>query len=327
MRRRQVIAALGGAMTAWPLVGHAQPKAVPVIGFMSGRSPAVSTHLVAAFRQGLTEIGFVEGKNLAVEYRWAEGRYDLLPAFAADFVGRKVDVIVAGGATDTARAAQEATSTIPIVFVNGSDPVEDRLVASLARPGGNVTGVTFLAQELNSKLLELARELVPKAATIGLLVNQTNSTSERQRQDLQKVARQTSVELLVLSASTASELDAAFDTLIRGHAGALIVVPEAFFISQRDRLATLAIRHSVPTIYGFREFVAAGGLMSYGASFASSFHQVGVYAGRILKGTKPADLPVVQPAKFELVINMETARALGLTIPRSVLARADEVIE
>jgi putative ABC transport system substrate-binding protein len=306
---------------------RAQQKAMPVIGFMSSRSPGDSAHLVAAFRLGLADTGFVEGQNLVIEYHWAEGRYDRLPVFAADLVGRKVDVIVTAGGTDAARMAKAATSTIPIVFTFGSDPVADGLVASMARPGGNVTGVTFLAQELNAKLLELLRELVPQARVIAILVNQTNSTSERQVRDMQEAARSIGVQLLVLQASNASELDAALGSLVQGRADALIVVPEAFFNSRREQLAALAARHAIPAIYGFRDFTMAGGLISYGASFATSLRQVGVYAGKILKGAKPADLPVVQPTTFELVINMKTAKALGLTIPLSILARADEVIE
>ena len=309
------------------LVAHAQPKAMPVIGFMSGRSPEDSAHLIAAFRKGLTEAGFVEGQNLVIEYRWAEGRYDRLPVFAADFVGRKVDVIVTAGGTDVARAARAATSTIPIVFALGSDPIEDGLVTSMARPGGNVTGVTFLTQVLNLKLLELLRELIPQARVIALLVNPTNSTSDRQIRALEEAARSNGVQLHVLKASSATELDAAFGSLVEGRAGALIVIPEPFFASWRERLAALASRHAVPAIYGARDFTTAGGLISYGASFAASLHQVGIYAGKIIKGAKPADLPVLQPTKYELVINLKTARALGLTIPPSILARADEVIE
>jgi putative ABC transport system substrate-binding protein len=236
-------------------------------------------------------------------------------------------VIVAGGGTDAARAAKGATSTIPIVFVFGSDPVEDGLVASLARPGGNITGISFLAQELNSKLLELLRELVPQTSVIGLLVNQNNSTSERQIRDVQEAAQRNGVQVHTLKAGSADEIDAAFGSLVQVQARALIVVPEPFFYTQRGQLVALAARHAVPAIYGFRDFAAAGGLVSYGASFTTAFRQVGIYTGRILKGARPADLPVVQPTTFELVINLKTAKALGLTIPPAVLARADEVIE
>jgi len=326
MDRRKFIAALGGAI-AWPFAARAQQAAVPTVGFMSGRSLEDSAHLMAAFRQGLGELGFVEGQNLLIEYRWAAGRYDQLSAFAADLVGRKVDVIVTGGATDAARAAKATTSTIPIVFINGSDPVADGLVTSLARPSGNLTGVTFLAQELNRKLFELLRELVPQARVIALLLNQTNSTSERQMLDLQEAARLSGVELHTLQASTETEIDDVFGSLVRRRAGGLIVVPEAFFANRRDQIVSLAARHAIPAVYGFREFAAAGGLISYGASFPASFRQAGIYAGRILKGAKPADLPVMQPTAFELVLNLKTAKDLRLAVPASILARADEVIE
>jgi len=326
MDRRKFIAALGGAI-AWPFAARAQQAAVPTVGFMSGRSLEDSAHLMAAFRQGLGELGFVEGQNLLIEYRWAAGRYDQLSAFAADLVGRKVDVIVTGGATDAARAAKATTSTIPIVFINGSDPVADGLVTSLARPSGNLTGVTFLAQELNRKLFELLRDLVPQARVIALLLNQTNSTSERQMLDLQEAARLSGVELHTLQASTETEIDDVFGSLVRRRAGGLIVVPEAFFANRRDQIVSLAARHAIPAVYGFREFAAAGGLISYGASFPASFRQAGIYAGRILKGAKPADLPVMQPTAFELVLNLKTAKDLRLAVPASILARADEVIE
>ncbi|HEY6982676.1 MAG TPA: ABC transporter substrate-binding protein [Reyranella sp.] len=300
---------------------------MPVIGFMSGRSAGDSAHLVDAFRQGLAAMGFVEGQNVTIEYRWAEGRYDRLQEFAADFVGRKVDAIVAGGATDAARAAKDATVTIPIVFTFGSDPVEVGLVKSMARPASNITGVTFIAEALNPKLLELARELVPNARVIAVLVNSTNSTSKRQVRIVQDAASRTRVRLKILEASTAAEIDAAFDTLGKSQVDGLIVVPEAFFMSRREQLASLAARHAIPAVYGFREFVAVGGLISYGASFAGVFRQVGNYAGKILKGVKPGDLPITQPTTFELVINVKAAKDLGITIPLSILARADEVIE
>ena len=314
-------------MAIWPLAGGAQQRPVPVIGFMSGRSAGDSTHLVDAFRQGLAAMGFVEGQNVTIEYRWAEGRYDRLQEFAADFVGRKVDAIVAGGGTDAARAAKDATATIPIVFTFGSDPVEVGLVKSMARPASNVTGVTFIAEALNPKLLELARELVPNARVIAVLVNSTNSTSTRQVRIVQDAATRTRVRLKILEASTAAEIDAAFDTLGKDQVDGLIVVPEAFFMSRREQLASLAARHAIPAVYGFREFVTVGGLISYGASFAGVFRQVGKYAGKILKGVKPGDLPITQPTTFELVINVKAAKDLGIAIPLSILARADEVIE
>ncbi len=304
MRRRDLITLLGGAATLWPRAPAAQEKAMPVIGFLKSGSPAPSAPYVAGFRQGLADAGYVVGENVAIEYRWAEGLYDRLPALAADLVGRKVDLI-ATNAIPSALAAKSATSTIPIVFEVGTDPVRGGLVTSLGRPGGNLTGVAFMLVELVPKRLELLSELVPRATVIALLVNQNNSNTE----------------------PTESEIDAAFATLGNLHAGALVVGNDPFFGSRREQLVTLASRHIVPAIYFLREFVAAGGLISYGSSITSVFRQLGTYAGKILKGAKPADLPVQQPTKFELVINLKTAAALGLTVPQSILARADEVIE
>jgi putative tryptophan/tyrosine transport system substrate-binding protein len=280
---------------------------------------------VAAFRQGLNDTGYVEGQNVAIEFRWAEDRYDRLPALAADLVSRKVDVIAAQS-TPSALAAKSATSTIPIVFTSG-DPVEFGLVASLARPGGNLTGVSFLAVELMAKRFELLSELVPQAGVIALLVNPNSSGAERIVQDVQDAARVKGGQLLILKASTDSEIDTAFASLIQLHAGALVAAADPFLSCRRERLVALASRHAVPAAYEWREFAEAGGLMSYGTSLASVYRQVGIYAGKILKGTKPADLPVQQPTTFELVINLKTAKALGLTVPQSILARADEVIE
>jgi len=327
MTRRELMVLLGTAAALSPLAGRAQQKGVPVVGFLSGVSPGSYAPFVAAFRQGLSETGYVEGQNLAIEYRWAEGSYDRLPALAADLVGRKVDLIATGGGTVSALAAKSATSTIPIVFAGGGDSVVNGLVASLARPGGNVTGVTFLAVELLPKRLELLSELIPQARVIALLVNPNNANTEREMRNMQEAARAKRVRLDILKAGTEGEIDAAFASLVQRQAGALVVSADVFFNGQRDQLVALASRHDIPAIYGFREFAASGGLISYGTSIATVYRQVGIYAGRILKGAKPSDLPVQQPTKFELVINLKTAQALGLTVPQALLARADEVIE
>jgi len=316
---------LGGALTAARSL-RAQQKAMPMIGFLGVTEPRPSPPFVAAFHQGLAETGYIDGQNVAIEYRGAEFRYDRLPALAADLVGRKVDVIVARG--DAAvLAAKSETSTIPILFFSGGDPVVMGLVASLARPGGNLTGVAFLAAELMPKRLELLSELVPQAGVIALLVNPNDPNYGRFIGDVQEAARAKSLQLHILKAGTESEIDTAFATLVQLHAGALVVSPNAFFGSRCDLLAALAARYSVPAIYYRREFVAAGGLISYGTSLTSVFRQLGSYAGKILNGIKPADLPVQQPTIFELVVNLNTVKALGLTVPPSILARADEVIE
>jgi putative tryptophan/tyrosine transport system substrate-binding protein len=281
---------------------------------------------VAAFRKGLSETGYVDGQNLAIEFRWAEGHYDRLPAMAADFVGRKVDLIWAGG-TPSILAAKNATSSIPIVFAGGVDPVAAGFVSSLARPGGNLTGVTFMTPELMTKRIELLSELVPGVKLIALLVNPTNMSAERIIGEVQDAARAKGVQLAVLKAGTESEIDAAFSSLVELHVSALAVSFDPYFISQRDQLVAQAARLAVPAIYFAREFAAAGGLISYGSSLASAVRQTGIYAGKILKGAKPADLPVQQPTTFELVINLKTAQALGLTVSPSILSRADEVIE
>jgi putative tryptophan/tyrosine transport system substrate-binding protein len=325
--RRELLLLLGGAATAWPLAGRAQQKAMPVIGFLASGPPGPNAPNVAAFHQGLGETGYIEGKNLAMEYRWAEGHYDRLPALAADLVGRKVDLISTSGGDISALAATRATSTIPIAFAIGGDPVAAGLVASLARPGGNVTGVTILAVELTAKRLELLSELAPQARVVALLVNPNYTDAERIMRDAQEAAHAKGVQLHILRASTESEIDAGFATLVQLQAGALIVANDPFFFSQRDQLVALASRHAVPAIEFTREFAASGGLISYGPSITAAYHQEGIYAGKILKGAKPADLPVQQPTKFELVINLKTAKALGLTVPQTLLARADEVIE
>jgi putative ABC transport system substrate-binding protein len=325
MRRRDFVILLAGAMGGRPFAVRAQQKVMPVIGFLGSTSR--DAPLVAAFLEGLAETGYVEGQNAAIEYRWAEGRYDRLPALAAELVKRRVDVIVTQGGIPPTRAAKSATSTIPIVFAVGTDPVEDGLVASLARPGGNLTGVTFMMTELNSKRLELLSELVPQARVITLLVNPNNPSAERTMRDVQEAARAKGVQLLILRAGTESEIDAAFASFVQQHAGALLVGNDPFFNSRREQLGALALRHAVPAIYEAREYVAAGGLISYGTSLTAANRLKGIFVGRILNGTKPADLPVQQPTTFELVINLKTAKVLGLTVPPSLLARADEVIE
>jgi putative ABC transport system substrate-binding protein len=296
-----------------------------VIGYLHIASPGPFAPFVAAFRQGLSESGYIEGQNVAIEYRWAEGRSDRPPALAADLVGRKVDVIASSG--NGALAAKSATSTIPIVFTTGGDPVADGLVASLARLGGNLTGVAFIMTELMPKRLELLSELVPQARVIALLVNPNTPYAEPMMRDAREAARERGVQLRILKAGTESEMDAAFASLVQLHAGALVVGTDGFFSSRRDQLVALAARHTVPAIYDVREYTAAGGLISYGTSVTGMYRQAGGYVGRILKGAKPADLPVQQPTTFELVVNLKTAQALGLIVPPSILARADEVIE
>ena len=326
MKRRNFIALLGGA-TAWPLAARAQQKAVPVIGFLSLGSPGPGGPLLAAFRQGLSETGNTDGQDVTIEYHWVE-EPDRLLAMAADFVDRKVDLILAIS-DPMARAAKNASSTIPIVFFIAGDPVAGGFVASLARPGGNLTGVTLFGGELNPKRLELLSELVSQVGVIALLVNPSNprAGAAGALSSMQNAARAKGVQLHILNATSESEIDAAFATLVELHAGALAIDQDLLFFSRREQLAALAARYSVPAIYYRREFVAAGGLISYGPSFATAYHQVGIYAGKILKGAKPADLPVLQPTQFELVINLKTARALGLSVPLPLLGRADEVIE
>jgi putative ABC transport system substrate-binding protein len=323
--RREFLVGLCTAL-GWPHIARAQQKAMPVIGFLGMTSPGPMAQFVAAFRQGLGETGYVEEQNVAIEYRWAEGSYDRLPALAADLVGRKVDVIATSGGAPAARAAKNASSTIPIVFI-ASDPVELGLIASLARPGGNLTGVSTMFAELTAKRLELVSELVPEARVIALLVNPGNENAERIMADVREAARAKGLQLHVLKASGESEIDIAFAALAQLHAGTLVVANDAFFLTRRDQLVALAARDAVPTIYDSREYAASGGLISYAASLTASYRQLGIYAGRILNGAKPADLPVQQPTRFELVINLKTAKALGLTVPQTLLARADEVIE
>jgi putative tryptophan/tyrosine transport system substrate-binding protein len=331
MRRRELVLLVGGVMIASRVL-RAQQKAMPVIGYLSSFSPPPNLGDLARSpsRQGLSETGFVEGQNAVFEYHWAEGHYDRLPALAADLVGRKVDLIVTSGGTPAALAAKNATSTIPIVFTHVSDPVGMGLVASLARPGGNLTGFANITTELMPKRLELLSELVPQARVIALLVNPNNAYTEPMIPVVQEAARVKGLQLPILKAGTEGEIDSAFATLVQLHADGLVIGAEPFFYSRREQLVALASRHAVPAIYDEREYVASGGLISYGPSLAiltDMDRQAGIYAGRILKGAKPADLPVQQPTTFELVVNLKTARTLGLTVPQLLLASADEVIE
>jgi ABC-type uncharacterized transport system substrate-binding protein len=318
---------LGGAALAWPIALRADPGTTPVVGFLNAGSSGEWRSRVAALRQGLADTGHVEGVNVAIEYRWGEGQNHRLPALAADLVRRGVAVIAATGGADSAAAAKQATSTIPIVFVSGGDPVKFGLVSSLNRPGGNVTGVSLFTAALVAKRLALLHELAPDVGAVGMLVNPHNLLAEENTSDIEASARSLGERPIILRAATQFDLDAAFATFVREGAVALVVAADPSFEVWRDRIVALAARHRVPTIYANREFVVAGGLLSYGTNFNGAFRQAGVYIGRILRGEKPAELPVLQPATFELVVNLKTAEALGLTIPPALLARADEVIE
>ena len=326
MRRREFVISLIVASFACLVSAGAQQKAMPVIGFLSGGSPGPFASFVAAFQDGLSETGYIEGQNVAIEFRWAEGRYDRLSALATDLVGRKVDVILAAG-DEPALVAKSATSAIPIVFLIGSDPVGAGLVASFARPGGNLTGISAMFAELVPKRFELLSEMVPQVRAIALLVNPNNFQTEGVIKEMRDAARARGVLLRILKASTEDEIDAAFAALVHLNNGALIISPDPFFGTRREQLVGLAARRAVPTIYFAREFAALGGLITYGTTVPAVYRQGGTYVGRILAGAKPADLPVQQPTKFELVVNLNTAKALGLTVPPSILARADEVIE
>jgi len=325
--RRKFLATLGGAAAAWPLAPRAQQAAMPVIGLLSTRSPVTDAPLTALFQQALRETGFVGDRNVVIDYRWADGQYDRLPALVADLVQRQVAVIVTIGGNPSALTAKAATATIPIVFMTGSDPVRSGLVSSLHRPGGNITGVGALLEELEPKRLELLRELRPNANTIAVLVNPKYPDAESQVNDIQSAARGVGQEIVVLNASTVRDIDAAFATLAQMRADALLVATDAFFFTRVQQFVVLTARHAIPTIFWRREFATAGGLMSYGTNIDEVYRLAAVYAGRILKGEKPSDLPIQLSTKFELVINLTTVRALGLDVPPTLLARADEVIE
>ena len=327
IRRREFAMLLGGAAAIWPLAVRAQQPEVRTIGYLSPRAADVEKDFLTAFRQGLSETGHVEGRNLVVEYRWADGRYDRLSTLAAELVGRRVSVIATTGGPQPARAALAATSTIPVVFTSGSDPVKDGLVKSLNRPGGNATGSHVFTASLGPKRLELLRELVPKAGSVGFLVNPTSEIAEIQVKEVVEAARTFGQQVHVLSATTPEEIEQAFVGLVQRGAGALLMSADLFFQVQRDQLVALAARHSLPVMYEWPEFVRAGGLISYSTFRGDAFIQSGIYVGRILNGAKPADLPVVQSTRFELTINLKTAKALGLEIPPTLVARADEVIE
>jgi putative ABC transport system substrate-binding protein len=325
--RRKFLATLVGAVAAWPLEARAQQQAMPVIGFLSGRSPDEAASAVDAFRQGLGETGYIQGQNVTIEYRWAEGHYDRLPALAAELVARQVAVIAATGGEASGLAAKAATATIPIVFTMGGDPVKLGLVVSLNKPGGNVTGVTFIVGDIATKRLGLLRQLVPNATMIAMLVNPNYPATSAEVRDVQAAARTIGLQIDLLTASTSHEIDAALASFVRKRPDALFVGGDPFLLGQRDQISSLAAHHAVPTTYPQREYVDAGGLMSYGTSVPKGYRQAGVYTGRILRGAKPAELPVLQPTSLELAINLKTAKALGLDVPPTLLAIADEVIE
>jgi putative ABC transport system substrate-binding protein len=326
MKRRDFITLLGGAAAAWPLAAHAQQPALPVIGFLGSRSADDSTHLVAAFRQGLKEVSFVDGQNVAIEFRWAQGQYGRMPALATELVRREVAVIFASAAPGV-RAAKSATTTIPIVFATGGDPVADGFVASLSRPGGNITGVYLLNVPLEAKRVELLHEVMPNVATIAYLVNPGFSQTEDELSTVQTAAHAVGLQISVMKAGSDADIDTAFAKLAEQRIGAVLVAADPFFNGRAERFVALAARYAVPAMYSQPEFAAAGGLMSYGTGLADGYRQSGIYAGRILKGEKPADLPVQQSTKVELVINLKTAKALGISFPIPLLGRADEVIE
>jgi putative ABC transport system substrate-binding protein len=327
MRRRKFITLLGGAAASWPLAARAQQPGMPVIGFLNGGSPATFSELAGTFRQGLDETGYVEGRNVLIEYRWAEGRYNRLPALAADLLNRRVAVIASTGGPPVVEAAAAATTTVPIVFLSSDVILKTGVITSLNRPGRNVTGVVMSTSALLSKCLQFLGELVPKDATIGVLVNPNVSDTDEAKESIQTAARQIGRQIFILTAGNEAEIDAAFATLAERHAGGLVVQGDLLYTNRRDDLIALAARYAIPTVYMWSEFTAAGGLIAYGNSLAEGYRQVGIYTGRILHGAKPADLPAMQPTRFRLTINLKTAKALGLTIPASLLILADEVIE
>jgi putative ABC transport system substrate-binding protein len=327
MRRREFILLIGGGAAAWPFVAFPQQPAVPVIGFLNSTSPIEWAPFVKAFKKGLSEEGYVDGQNVAIEYRWAEGQYNRLPGFAAELVARRVSILVATGGEVAAQAAKSATNIIPIIFTVGGDPVKLGLVASLNRPGGNVTGVNLLTSSLAAKRLEILREIVPKAELIGILVKPGRPAADEQIRDAREAARTLGLRIHLLEANSVGDIERAFATLVQMQIGALLVGSDPFFNSRRDHIVTLAARHHIPAIYETREFALAGGLMSYGTILTEAYREIGIYAGKILKGARPADLPVQQATKVELIVNLKTAKALGITVPQSVQNRADEVIE
>lgn len=327
MRQRKFLSVLAGAVTAWPVAAQERPSAMPVIGFLSSRSPSESSGVLAAFRKGLNETGFSEGQNVVIAFRWAEGRYEQLPALASELAGLRVAILVAAGGPPSAFAAKAATSSIPIVFPGASDPVRLGLVASLNRPGGNITGISTFSTELAGKFAELIKEMLPQASSIAFLVNPTNPSGKIISSEAQAATKLLGIQLLVFEASTLDELEQAFAAMAKQRVEAVGIAGEPFFDSQRERIVALAARHRIPGCYPWREYVLAGGLMSYGANLPNSYREAGVYVGRILKGEKPADLPVLQPTKLELAINLKTAKGLGINVPPTLLARADEVIE
>ena len=327
MRRRDFIKMIAGSAAAWPLAARAQQTAMPVIGWLGARSPGESESVIDAFRQGLNETGYEEGRNLFIAYRWADGRYDRLPGLAMELVRHQVAVIAATGGDAATLAAKAATSTIPIIFAGGTDPVSAGIVASLTRPDQNVTGVSLLIGLLGAKQVELLQELVPKAPLIAALFNPNNPNAERGAKDVQGAAGTIGQKVVVFHASSEREIDTAFASLVQQQAGGILIYPDGFFTGRRDQLVELAARYKIPAIYPWRDYAVAGGLMSYGTSIREAFRWAGTYVGKVLKGAKPADLPVIQPSKFEVVINLKTARALNLSVPTSLLLRADEVIE